>query len=736
MQSIPSALNSVHREILLNRFSKPAAQKVSSSVVSAHDTLADTFTSLHFGADEEKPTPGSGAEPLAKIPEPDPTDPKLTASTPPGENHEGKPTFEVSLDSHLIGQLIGQKEALEAFLKQAKEMTGKPSDKNKAPIIVFTSPSTMGKSAYYAQLKKDAELKKELEKNPPPAEGDLVLGEMNDGLKNPPKKSANPIIILDDFDEHHKTGSLVALTSLMEFFDSKPLPPGSFTHENILAKAKIHYIFSDAFPHLDTSTPLPEKIEALRTGLLKGKDVSAEFIQAVPDLLLNQPLNVIHRLSKAVEAFFDVNYHSQKSHANEAELLLLLNHPDLWDRDPKKTRHLTEALTSITRFMHQPSVPLTDTALKAWASIGTLTHSFRFWKWDAKGGENSLLTKFGFRSLPTGRPGDAFGKGFVYQDEKTGCTIEFRRGYLLATHPEYGTLVVRNSSPAFGRDLMEHPAYLLPNALTLDEIKAFNPEHLPKKFHILNRELYRKPSQPKITQRMIPIEMPAYDFTKIPGLTAKSSELPTPEPPSTPKEPSSGKIKIPLGMGPPGIGKSAVAKLFSLPPALKDAKWISLEEAPSADEVALTQHHRNADERLLFLTEAIESVKEDYRRFKLDTLAFENYGENRHFTGHLSEGLPEIVAMFNQLHQEDPTKPLPSLAFVHPHYPIYQPNGVYPMTPEHLKELNAFVKGELHGDALVQSDWLKFMVQDGVSQQGELVILDPEAAPFSSYPTP
>ncbi|MBY0404119.1 MAG: hypothetical protein K2X66_09485, partial [Cyanobacteria bacterium] len=61
----------------------------------------------------------------------------------------------------------------------------------------------------------------------------------------------------------------------------------------------------------------------------------------------------------------------------------------------------------------------------------------------------------------------------------------------------------------------------------------------------------------------------------------------------------------------------------------------------------------------------------------------------------------------------------------HPHYPIYQPNGVYPMTPEHLQELNAFVKGDLQGDALAHSDWLKFMVQDGVAQRGELVILDP-----------
>ncbi|MBY0405566.1 MAG: hypothetical protein K2X66_16810, partial [Cyanobacteria bacterium] len=593
----------------------------------------DTFTSLRFGADDEKPTPSSGTEPLAKVPEPDPTDPKLTASSPLGEKKVGKSPFEEALAKHFIGQ----EEVMEAFLIKAKEKKGKISDhKNKAPIIVFTSPSAMGKSAYYAQLKKDAELKKALEKNTPPTKGYLVIGDMNNDLSDPSKESLNPIILLDDFDEAHKTESLAALKGMIELLKSKPLLTGS-------SIAKTHYSFSVAFPPLDTSTPLPEKIEALRMGLLHGKDVSGEFIQAVPDLLLNQPLNVINRMSKAVEAYFDANYHSQKSHANEAELLLLLNHPDLWDRDPKKTRHLTEALTSITRFMHQPSVPLTDTALKAWASIGTLTHSFRFWKWDAKGGEKSLLAKFGFKSLPTGRPGDAFGKGFVYQDEKTGCNIEFRRGYLLATHPEYGTLVVRNSSPAFGRNLMEHPAYLLPNAMTLDEIKAFDPKDLPEKFHILHRELYRKPSQSKFSEEVILKEKPSstYDFTKIPGLTAKSSELPSPE----------KKLPIYL-MGPPGVGKTDVAKLFSLPPELKDTEmktlkigspsFMSVEPEPSGDEINATLHHRNADERLLFLTEAIESVKEDYRRFKLDTLAFENYGENRHFTGHLSEGLPEM----------------------------------------------------------------------------------------------
>ncbi|MBY0402471.1 MAG: hypothetical protein K2X66_01110 [Cyanobacteria bacterium] len=364
----------------------------------------------------------------------------------------------------------------------------------------------------------------------------------------------------------------------------------------------------------------------------KNTDV---LLKALPNLLLNQPLKTINELSGKFESHMDANSSKWGHDSDEAELLLLLNHPDLWDRDPYKIGSLTKAITSITRFINSPAVQLQDRTVKAWASIGFLTHSFRFWKWDAMGGEKSLLSQFGFKALPNGRPGDDFGKGFLYKDEASGVTVEFRRGYLLATHPDHGTLVIRNSSPAFGRDLMKHPAYLLPEALNEVGILGFNPTNLPQEKSVIHRNLF---------------------------------------------------------MGPDG-------------------------------------KQNNADEHLLFLTEAIERVKEDYRRFKLDTSSFDGYGDSKYFTGHLSEGLPKIVSFFNQIQLEYPGKPLPNLAFVHPKYPIYQPNGVYEMTPAHLKELNQFIKGDLTGEALAQSDWLKFMTQHGVEQRGELVILDPDITP-------
>ncbi|MBY0402470.1 MAG: hypothetical protein K2X66_01105, partial [Cyanobacteria bacterium] len=404
--------------------------------------------------------------------------------------------------------------------------------------------------------------------------------------------------------------------------------------------AQLNFSIVQALRSYGPESELPENIQKLVKRLLKGKDVTSDFVNSRADLLLNQPLSIIFRLSRAVSSFFDNTPKRRGFHPNEAELLLLLNHPDLLDRNPNNTADLTLALTSMTRFIANPRVNLTDTAVKAWASIGSLTNSFRFWKWDAMGGDKSLLSQFGFKVLPTGRPGDAFGKGFLYKDEASGVTVEFRRGYLLATHPEHGTLVIRNSSPVFGRDLMRHPAYLLPNALTDSEILAFNPKNLPEEKNILHRNVY---------------------------------------------------------LGPDG-------------------------------------KQNKADQHLLFLTEAIEGVKEEYRRFKLDTSAFEGYGNERHFTGHLSKGLPNIVNLLNQLKETSPEKPLPNLAFTYPRLPIYQPNGVYVMTPAHLKELNQFIKGELTGEALAQSDWLKFMTQHGVEQRGELVILDPEDSP-SNPPT-
>ncbi|MBY0403526.1 MAG: ankyrin repeat domain-containing protein, partial [Cyanobacteria bacterium] len=173
------------------------------------------------------------------------------------------------------------------------------------------------------------------------------------------------------------------------------------------------------------------------------------FISLLPEFLLNQPIDFLASFFQKIEKFFEPNpytreYGAQRHyHPYEAELLLLLKHPNLLERDPDKTKYLTTCLTSISRFI-ETGAQLSDEMLKTWGDIGFLTHGFRFWRYDTVGGDKSLITQFGFKSAPDSRPlNEVYGKGFLYEDKGSGAWVEFRRGYLLVTLPEKGTLVVR-----------------------------------------------------------------------------------------------------------------------------------------------------------------------------------------------------------------------------------------------------------------------------------------------------
>ncbi|MBY0405674.1 MAG: ankyrin repeat domain-containing protein [Cyanobacteria bacterium] len=358
------------------------------------------------------------------------------------------------------------------------------------------------------------------------------------------------------------------------------------------------------------------------------------FLQIMPYVFSSSFPTSISTWVRNVESTMDTHSNLWGAHQHEAELLLLLRHPDLIERK-NSVSFLATALTSITRFINQPRVTLTDPVLKAWGDIGQLTHSFRYWRYDTMGGDHSLFKAFGFKPLPEiGRLNDSFGKGFFYQHPDTKVKFEFRRGYLLATHPEHGTLVIRNSSPAFGRNLLKHPAYFFPLFLTEEEIIHFNPQAFPEYGHILNRELYRDPKN---------------------------------------------------------------------------------------------------NESIPFLTEALMSLKTEYQRFKLDTEAFEGYGSDRHFTGHLSPGLKSIINFLNRRHLKGES--LPDLMFVNPLYPIAegysfgedalrQKQTRFKPTPSHLKELNEFIQGTWRPEKYPNSNWIQFLHQAGVENRAELVMVE------------
>jgi ankyrin repeat protein len=239
------------------------------------------------------------------------------------------------------------------------------------------------------------------------------------------------------------------------------------------------------------------------------------FIQLIPPLF-EMPFKLLERFMWNIEHFYDYNYDKRGYHPNEAELMLLLKHPDLFDRDPDKTKSLSLALTSITRYIEPPQVELSDAMLKTWGDIGFLTHAYRFWRFDtmsvssssesksphsASLGKTSLFQEFGFKPAPETRPlNSIFGKGFLYTDPSSQNKFEFRRGYLLVTHPQQGTLIIRNSSTVFGRDLLKHPAYFFPKPLSEAEILKFDPRVLDEdteqsiaSWHILDKELYLNP---------------------------------------------------------------------------------------------------------------------------------------------------------------------------------------------------------------------------------------------------
>ncbi|MBY0402993.1 MAG: hypothetical protein K2X66_03785, partial [Cyanobacteria bacterium] len=243
---------------------------------------------------------------------------------------------------------------------------------------------------------------------------------------------------------------------------------------------------------------------------------------------------------------------------------------------------------------------------------------------------------FGFKPAPESRPlNEVFGKGFLFKDQASGSNVEFRRGYLLVTHPEKGTLVIRNSSPVFGRDLLRHPAYYLKKPLTPEGILTFDPRTLTDQDSILYREHY------------------------------------------------------------PNKNNSDTHSAKSL----------------SA------------------LTNSLLEINTRYRKFKLDTEAFDNGS----FTGQHSPGLPKLVNVLNQLKAQG--KELPDLAFTQPEFPPYQPyfyfdadmkkTDQFRLTPSHLQELNDFVSGQWSEKKYLESDWIRFLTQAGVENRGELVMLEP-----------
>jgi hypothetical protein len=192
------------------------------------------------------------------------------------------------------------------------------------------------------------------------------------------------------------------------------------------------------------------------------------------------------------------------------------------------------ALTSIMGWAaREPFARASTLSLYNWGRIGQMTRDFLKYKFDtrAKTENGCLIEGFGFKKIPerntdyrvnklTGQREHDLGAGFALMPAtkffsfKHGdqlirfdprMYVEERRAYKLISHPSYGTLIVRNSSPAFGRDRLPYTAAWSPmgvgTGMTVEELQNLSHTNLRNHFtDVLEPELYT-PTQIGVGER-------------------------------------------------------------------------------------------------------------------------------------------------------------------------------------------------------------------------------------------
>ncbi len=249
-------------------------------------------------------------------------------------------------------------------------------------------------------------------------------------------------------------------------------------------------------------------VNSIGEKLVKERDVDA-LLRILP-MLINPQIpegidfargiaDEINRLNINHEWDYGVG---MTDHPFETELMLMIR-PLQLTQDYEGIDRFMLAITGLTGFKTAPS----NLVAKTWSDIGFLSHAFKLWKYDAQRGQDqqTLLNKFGFKTIENREEttDKRYGRGCEISkalrpslnlDEKTW--IEFRQGYLAVFHPEKGLLVIRNSSPHFGRNLMTHTAYYASptSGITLSDLKHLNPATDNRLQPILTPSLYDNPN--------------------------------------------------------------------------------------------------------------------------------------------------------------------------------------------------------------------------------------------------
>ena len=193
--------------------------------------------------------------------------------------------------------------------------------------------------------------------------------------------------------------------------------------------------------------------------------------------------------------------------STEAFHQLLGDHMLLSNAQGKTVRPLVEKL--LAQYTDKKNADL-DLCGEVFRKVAVLGYSFPEWRFLAMRygvEQESFLERIGLtkidRSLIGGVPANEvdlkLGLGFICAQNSQltspeldkDVIIELRRGYILASHPAHGSIIIRNSSHFFGRDLLQHPAYFSEGGLTKKSVEGMGKSMIedPKQFSPLHHYL-------------------------------------------------------------------------------------------------------------------------------------------------------------------------------------------------------------------------------------------------------
>lgn len=228
----------------------------------------------------------------------------------------------------------------------------------------------------------------------------------------------------------------------------------------------------------DVNAEPPMSPEAFRQGV-KFLVASSQPTTLLNYFLMNFekiPVEFIKYLYEAVEYRIPVHTGKQSLPELTAIIPLYLKQVQKKGDDASYKAHSNQLSAGLTRIYdyiggHQRISRIEPVVLDTWSRLGTLGLSFSKWRFDTMGrwkGQGpmeapSLFELSGlFQKMPPRSNDERFHGGYYLNIPEKQLSIELRRAYIVISSAEHGTLVIRNSSPHFGRDLLPEMANFLP----------------------------------------------------------------------------------------------------------------------------------------------------------------------------------------------------------------------------------------------------------------------------------